>query len=358
MIIARYLGWQLARGWLVVFAILGALFALLALVDEMDSLSDRYRFIHALWYVGLTTPQRILDLCPVIAALGTLVAFATLSRHSELVVMRAAGLSMRRLLIYSMLPTLALVAALALAGEFAVAQLHHRAETLRTVLRSGNLDLLEGRGLWSRTDDRFVNVRELRVGQMPAQIRVFELAPDGSLARAVEAERAELLPDRRWRLLGVNLKEWHDGRPVGSKPASLDLGPFWTATELPVLGQSLSAMPPSSLYQYAKHLRETGQDDSRVRMALWERLALPWSAGAMVLLSAVIGIGFGSTRSTAFGLRVLGGAMIGAGFYLLTQILHTGGQLLGLDQALVAMLPIAFALLLSLLIATRTRRPR
>src|SRR5262245_33060750 len=119
MIIARYLGWQLARGWLVVFAILGALFGLLALVDQMDSLSERYHFSQALWYVALTTPQRILDLCPVIAALGTLVAFATLTRHSELVVMRAAGLSMRRLLLFCMVPTAALVAALALAGEFA-----------------------------------------------------------------------------------------------------------------------------------------------------------------------------------------------------------------------------------------------
>jgi lipopolysaccharide export system permease protein len=265
---------------------------------------------------------------------------------------------MRRLLVLCAAPTAVLVVLLALASELVVAQLHHRAETMRTVLRSGNLDLLEGRGLWSRTDDRFVNVRELRVGQMPGQIRVFELAADGSLARAIEAERAELMPDRRWRLLGVRVKEWQQGRPVTSAPESLDLGPFWDESELPVLGQSLAAMPPSALYRYAEHLRATGQNDESVRMAFWERLALPLSAGAMVLLSAVIGIGFGSTRSAAFGLRVLGGAVIGAGFYLLTQILRTGGQLLGLEQAVVALLPILFAVILSALIAARTRVPR
>jgi lipopolysaccharide export system permease protein len=358
MILGRYIASHLARGWLLVFAILGALFALLSLIDEIDSLSERYRFVHALGYVLLTTPQRIVDLSPVIVALGTLFAFATLSRHSELVVMRAAGLSMRRLIALCALPTAVLVVGIGAASEFAVASLHHRAETQRMVLRSGNLDLLESRGLWSRGEQRVLNVQELRMGQLPEGIRIYELAPDGSLERAIEAARAEPLPDRRWRLRDVRVKEWRDGRIDTAAPESLDIGPFWSATELPALGQSLAAMPPSALWSYAEHLRATGQDDTRVRMAFWQKLALPWSAGAMVLLCAVIGIGFGSTRSAAFGVRVLAGAAIGTGFYLLTQIMHTGGQLLGLDQPAVVTLPILLVLLVAFAIAARTRRPR
>jgi lipopolysaccharide export system permease protein len=358
MILSRYLAWHLVRGWLLVLAVLAALFALIALLEEIDGLSERYRFVHAVWYVLLTTPQRIVDLAPVIAALGTLFAFATLSRHSELVVMRAAGLSMRSLLLMCALPTAALVVLIGASTEYVVAALHHDAETQRTVLRSGNLDLLEGRGLWSRTESRYINVRELRMGQMPEGILIYELGADGSLQRAIEAARAELLPDRSWRLLEVRTKEWRDGGITTTEHPTLALGPFWSATELPVLGQSLAAMPPSAMLDYAEHLRSTGQDDSRVRLAFWQRIALPWSAGAMVLLCAVIGIGFGSTRSAAFGLRVLGGAAIGTGFYLLTQIMHTSGQLLGLDQAAVVTLPILLVVGVALAIAALTRHPR
>ena len=117
-------------------------------------------------------------------------------------------------------------------------------------------------------------------------------------------------------------------------------------------------MPPSALYRYVEHLRATGQDDARVRTAFWQQIALPWSTGSMVLLASVIGIGFGMTRSTAFGWRVLAGAAIGTGFYFLTQIVHTGGQLLGVDQVLVVTLPIALVVTLSVLIAARAGRLR
>jgi lipopolysaccharide export system permease protein len=357
VILTRHIGHELARGWLVVFTILAAMFALLQLVEETDNLSLRYRFINAASYVALTTPQRVLELSPVIAALGTLLAFATLSRNSELVVMRAAGLSMRRLLLMAGGPTLALVLGLSLASEFLVATMHHHAETERTVLRSGNLDLLAGKGLWSRTGHRFLNVRELRAGQAPAGISLYEFAADGRLQRAIEAEHAELMPDRRWRLVNARVKDWSGDVLKRQTVASLDLGPFWSETELPALGQSLAVMSPSSLYRYAEHLRFTGQDDAEVRMAFWERATLPLSAAAMVLLCAVIGIGFGSTRSGAFGWRVMTGAVIGVGFYLLSQIFHTAGRLLGLQQAAVVLLPIALVVALALLIAARTRGP-
>ena len=123
MIIHRFLAGQLARGWFIVFLVLTALFGLLALVDEIDNLSERYRLAHALHYVLLTTPQRVLELSPVIAALGTILAFATLTRNSELVVIRGAGFSLRQLLHICAVPTLAMMLALGVAEEFLVADM-------------------------------------------------------------------------------------------------------------------------------------------------------------------------------------------------------------------------------------------
>ena len=116
-------------------------------------------------------------------------------------------------------------------------------------------------------------------------------------------------------------------------------------------------MSPGALYQYTDYLRSTGQPFAEVRMAFWQKIALPVSAAAMVLLSAVIGTAFGNTRSTAFGWRVFGGAVIGVGFYLLTQIIHTGGVLLGLDASVITLVPIALILLLAAAVAAATRGP-
>ncbi len=358
MIIRRFLAAQLARGWFIVFIVLATLFGLLALVDELDKLTERYTFVHALRYVLMTTPQRVLELAPVVAALGTILAFATLTRNSELVVIRAAGFSLRQLLRICALPTLALVVALGVAEEFLVATLHQQAETERMVRRSGNLDLLDGQGLWSKSGNRFFNVRNLRAGHIPEQISLYEFGPDNELLRAIDARGAELVGEREWKLIDVQFKEWRDGKVGTSRLPSLELGPFWSAAELPALGQSLAAMPPSALYAYANHLAESGEDDSQVRMAFWQKATLPFSTAAMVLLSVVIGVGFGTTRSTAFGWRVLAGAVIGVGFYLLTQIFHTGGQLLGLGQSVVVLIPICLVVLAATVVAQVTRGPR
>lgn len=358
MIIQRFLAGHLARGWLAVFTVLTSLFALLALIDEVDNLNERYTFLDALAYVGLTTPQRVLELSPVAAALGTILAFAGLTCTSELVVIRATGFSMRQLVLLCTPPTLLLALLLGLSSEFLVASMHQRGETQRTVLRSGNFDLLAGHSLWSSRGTRLFNVRNLRIGQIPEGISLYEFNEHSELLTAIDAARAEPMKDRNWKLIDVRRKDWTDGKVSTVVLPELELGPFWSAAELPALGQSLAAMSPSALYEYSSYLEETGQEYQRVRMAFWQKIALPVSAVAMVLLTTVIGLGFGTIRSSAFGFRVLGGAILGVGFYLLTQIFHTGGQLLGLDQSVVVLIPICLAVLLAGLVAVMSRGPR
>ena len=358
MIITRFIAGHLLRSWLIVFTVLAALFSLLALVSELDNLGDRYHFTHALQYVLLTTPQRVLELAPVITALGTVLALANLSRSSELVVIRGAGVSLRQLLAIAALPTLLVVAGLYAAGEWLVAPMLQKAESERVVRRTGNLDLLAGQGLWSRSGGRFFNVRHLRDGHIPEGIALYEFGPDHRLRRVIGATSAEVPQTRAWTLREVRFKEW---QPQGIEMRTLErleLGPFWSADELPALGRSLAAMSPSALLAYADHLRATGQDDAQVRMAFWQKATLPLSAAVMVLFAVVIGWHFGSARSAGFGWRVLGGAVAGVGFYLFTQILHTGGQLLGLRQGIVVLVPICIAAAIALAIAAASHRPR
>lgn len=358
MIIRRFISTELLRGWITVIVVLASLFGLLALLDESESLSERYSFTDALRYVAYTTPQRVLELSPVIAALGTILAFAKMTRNSELIIIRAAGFSMRSLLLMCAGPTILMVIFLGIAQVFFVASMHQEAETQKTVLRSGNLDLLKGKGLWSSSENRFFNVRNLRVGQIPEKISLYQFDPGGNLRVAIDADHAALADGRDWTLKDVVYKEWVDGKVTTTHLPELKLGPFWSARELPVLGQSLASMSPDALYEYAEYLEETGQPAGKVRMVFWQKVALPFSAAAMVLLAAVIGVGFGTTRSAAFGWRVFAGSVIGVGFYLLTQIFHTGGQLLGLRESVVVLVPILLAIVLSSIVATITRRPR
>jgi len=347
MILGRFIAGELARGWLVMIVILASLFGLLALLDEADRISERYTFLHVLQYVLYTTPQRVLELSPVIAALGTVVAFAQMSRNSELVVIRASGVSIRRLLGYCAIPTLLLVALIAVASEFVVSNLHQHAETQRAVLRSGNLNLLKQGGIWASSNHRYFNVGHLRLGTLPEDISVYEVDDAGALVRVVEAQSAEPIGSREWRLIDVVIKQWADNKVSTRHEDELVIDEFWSENELPTLGNSYASMSPSTLSDYADYLESTGQPARAVQLAFWQRVTGPIFAATMVLLCFVLGLSFGSTRSAQFGLRVFGTTVVSVGAYLLTQIFHTSGQLAGLSEMLIVLVPIGVVVVVS-----------
>ena len=76
----RYLTINLVSGWLMVFAVLTALFGLLSLINELERVDDHYSVLNAAFYVSFTLPQQLLELVPVSVLLGTLMALANLEK--------------------------------------------------------------------------------------------------------------------------------------------------------------------------------------------------------------------------------------------------------------------------------------
>jgi lipopolysaccharide export system permease protein len=341
----RYIGGALLKGWLLVWLIISAIFSLLAFVDELERTFDRYRISDAVEFILYTLPQRSMDLMPVIALLGTLAALASLNKNSEIIAMRAAGMSLRRLLRAVALPALLLIGGLYAVSEYVSAPLYQQAETQRTIIREGRANLLKGKGLWSASDYRFFNVRTLQHGNVPSGIYLYQFSPDGRLLDFIFAQNAIPAKSREWRLNQVRHKQLQNGKLRTSYKKYLDTGPFWSTDELPIVPLSIMGMTLTGLYEYASYLRDTGQKWETVQQLFWQKIALPLTAGAMVLLATPIGAGISTQRGASFGKSLAIGAAVGILFYLATQIINTGGSLLGIPVALVAFLPASLVLL-------------
>jgi lipopolysaccharide export system permease protein len=341
----RYIGFALLKGWLLVWLIISAIFSLLALVDELERVSDRYQVSDVLQFILYTLPQRSMDLVPVIALLGTLLALAALNKNSEIIAMRAAGMSLRRLVGAVSLPAVLLVGGLYGVTEYVSAPLYRQAETHKSVVREGRADLLKGKGLWSASDYRFFNVRALQHGNVPTGIYLYQFSPEGQLLDFIFASHAIPAEDREWRLMDV----WHktsEQDQLTTRPRQhLDTGPFWSTDELPIVPLSIMGMTLTGLYEYAGYLRDTNQKWEAVQQLFWQKIALPLTAGAMVLLATPIGAGLSSQRGASFGKRLGVGAAVGVLFYLGSQIIQSGGPLAGIPAPLVALIPFSLVML-------------
>jgi lipopolysaccharide export system permease protein len=338
-ILTRYITAALLRGWLITFLVVAAVFGLLAFIDELDAAHGNYGALAVATYTVMVLPQQLLSLAPVILLLGTIIALAGLQKGSELTVISCAGVPISRLLLAIAVPTGVVTLLLWVAMETVTAPLHQRAEALRLKLRYDNPHTLPAGGVWSRNGRRYIHLGTMREERVPADIALYEFDEEGRLARAIHAATATVGDDRRWRFEDVQEKIREEGELRTHRLDSLEIDNLWARRELPVLSLSPESMRLSVLYGYGTYLAASARDSRSYLSTFWQRLALPLTAAAMVLLATPVSAQLGSRRGNAVGVNLAVGALIGIGFYLGSQIVFALGTLLGLPPFLVALLP-------------------
>ena len=355
MILSRYIAGSLIRGWLLVLLVIGSVFGLISFITELERTRFDYDALAVARYTLYTLPQKLVMLAPVIALLGSIVALANLDRFNELTVMSSAGIPRKTLMVAIAIPTVAFMLLLWASLEFLTPRLHQSAEQARHSLRyRGDVRIPDG-GIWARHERRYLRLGQLHEGGVPGDIDIYEFDQQGQLVRAIHANRGEVLPDRRWRLTQLWEKYLVDGEFQTRRLPELVVERMWDKEELPTLQFSSDSMTLSVLYNYALYLANNNQPASTYFASFWQRLVLPFTVGAMVLLATPVSASLGSRRNRNFGANMAIGALLGILFYLGAQILFALGQLLKMPEPLVALAPTLLVLGAALLLLRRMR---
>lgn len=355
MILQRYIAFSMIKGWLLVTAVLGAVFGLIAFTEELERVSSNYDALAAARYTLLNLPDQLVSLAPVIAILGSIVALASLDRYNELTIISCTGFSRGRLLAAIALPTVAFMALLWSLMEYVTPQLEQVALSEKNRLRYDIEDRIPGGGLWSTDGRRYIHLRTLSKDLVPGDIQLFEFDEQGELVRAILANSAQVSKDRRWTFQGVREKAREGGTLVTREYDSLAVGNLWSRDELPTLSIQGQSMSLSVLYSYANYLAANNQPWEKHLNTFWQRLLMPLTVAAMVLLATPISASVTAGRDRSFGLNLGIGAVVGIVFYLGTQIVFALGQLLDWSIPLVAALPALIIFLCALFLLRRMR---
>ena len=92
-----YVARNVLTATLVVMIVIVGLDAIFTLVDELDNLKGNYQLVDALFFSGLRLPRRIYEYMPMACLIGCLAGLGSMAANSELTVMRAAGVSINRI---------------------------------------------------------------------------------------------------------------------------------------------------------------------------------------------------------------------------------------------------------------------
>ncbi len=355
MILQRYIATRLVIGWLLALAVLGPMFGIIGFIQELDRTQLGYDALAVGRYTLMTLPQQILMLAPVIALLGSMAALSGLYRTNELTIISCTGFS-RGLLIEAIVrPTIVLMLLLWLSMEFIVPRLQLAAEDQRHSLRYGNQVKIPDGGIWSVDGNRYTRLGRITKGGEPGNIDVFQFDDDGQLLSAIHGNTASVLPGRRWLLRGVREKRLVDGELVSSRRKQEEVDNLWAQGELPTLSLSSDTMALSILYGYGEFLEQNGRPADKFFSLFWQKLLMPFTVGAMVLLATPLSASSGAGRDRSMGVKMGIGALVGILFFLAAQIILALGQLLGLSPALTALLPSILVFACALVLLRRLR---
>lgn len=336
IIIDRYLGRAVLVGSSLAFLVLVSLTAFFIFIEQMSDLKGDYTVIKALEYVLFVMPRKGYELFHTSILLGSLMSLGSLASNSELIVLRAAGLSIVRITWSVMKVGLLLMLFGAFLGEVVAPPAEQYAQKLRTAAITGTTSIHSGQGIWSKNKRNFIRIGTVFPDAELADVEIYTFDEQHRLVTMIDAKRA-VYSSSVWLLKNVT-ETVFDKRSFVQKhfverqfealiqPEMLDT--------LSVKEQNLSML---SLYRYMQHLKKNQLDASQYELAFWMKLVKPFSALIMLLIA--MPFVFGSLRSSSVGQRLVVGVLLGLGFHMFNQALNYIGVGYGLNAVVSALLP-------------------
>ncbi|QEY23436.1 LPS export ABC transporter permease LptG [Neisseria animalis] len=354
-LVSRYIIRQMAV--MAVYALLAflALYSFFEIIDEAGNLGrGNYGGWEMAQYVLLQMPARAYELMPLGVLIGGLIALSQLASGSELTVMKASGLSTKRLLLILSQFGLIFAVATAVLGEWVAPSLSQRAENIKASAVHGKISA-GASGLWLKEQNNIINVREMLPDHTLLGIKIWRHDDCHELVEAAEAERAVLNADGSWLLKNVrrsvlgadkiDISETvEESWPVSLKSSLLD-----------VLLVDPEQMSVAELTTYITHLENNHQQTQTYEIAWWRKLVYPVAAWVMALVAFAFTPQ--NTRHGNMGLKLFGGICLGLAFHFAGRLFGFTSQLYGIPPFLAGALPtIIFALLAVYLIRRQEKR--
>jgi lipopolysaccharide export system permease protein len=336
-ILDRYIAVAVITGAAVALLLIVGLESFFTLIKELDSVGEAgYTTGKMLQYVLLGLPRSLYELFPAAALIGGLTGMGALAVNSELVAMRAGGLSIRRIVMSVMQAGVMMLVVIVAIGETVAPVAEEYAQRLRAVALDKHVSFLGRDGIWVREEERYIFIERIIDDRQLANLEVFEFDADRRLVRATRAGSATHV-DEGWELKDVVQSRFSEGTASILHEAAM----FWPSLVTPSLLDIVVLKPENmsvlNIHRFIDYLEDNGLDPMQYRYAFWSRFVVPLSALLMLFIS--VPMVFGSLRSAGTGQRIFIGILLGFGFYLLNRMAGQMGQVYGLNPLLASFAP-------------------
>jgi lipopolysaccharide export system permease protein len=348
-ILDRYLAAQVIKTTGLVVLVLLGIQSFLLLFNEIGLIGkNHYHLGLALLFVIMQMPTQLYQLFPMAGFLGCLLALGRLSSQSELVVMRASGMSILNISQSVLKAACFMLMTVVCIGEVLAPSCQREGWHMKARALNKEQDYKQLGGVWLKNQNQFIYMDAIKSNHDAGRVNTFKIQ-NNQLVQTQFSDQAQR-NGNQWQMEGV--KETN----FGSILDSLELPQVSLDTKfdphLLVLGQA--SMDQLSIFSLMKtiYYRERAKlETNQYRFVFWQRLFSPFVALMMILMG--IPFAMSGPRSAGMGYRLMIGVLVGFGFYTLNQFLAPLAVVYQIPAAWVAAVPIVLSSLLCVMLVRR-----
>ena len=356
--VSRTVAWYMARTFVFrSFAVLAGLILVLMALDLLGEADEILSFPGngeaQLWYyVSLRVPQLIARFLPFAILLGTLITLAGMNQNSEIISMKAAGISAHQILAPLIVASIAIAGISFWFNDHVVAR---ATATLTTWQDAEYGPVPPSRGVvpnvWVRDGEDLIHAD--RVIGRPGSTRLDGVSfydRTGDRLTSVATAAHGLYVGSGWKLSGVRLFDVGAGK-VTQLP-SLVIARGVTPDRFTLANVNGDGLSFRGLADAVHALHAAGRPTAPLETILWHKLAAPLSAVLMPLLAGVAG--FGLARSGRLFIRIIVGMALGFTYFIADNFALAMGNIGAYPPLLAAWAPFLLFLLIGEAVLIRT----
>jgi len=352
-ILERYIAMTMLKATSMTIVVLVILLVFFGFVDEMDSLNrGNYRLSDAFIVALLSSPRYIFEVFPIAALLGSLVGLGGLATHSELIAMRAAGLSLRDIIVAVLKAGLLMMLAVFIFGELIAPIAEQTAQQIRVERQQGQVILKSRYGFWARDGSAFINIRQISSGSRLEDIYIYEFDEKKKLKLVTHAGYADYQGDH-WLLHDIRQSQLEESGVEGRVLDQARWDSLLDPALLSVVVVKPTMLPIWGLDQYISFMQDNGQSAVEYQVAFWLKVGTPFAT--LVMLFLAVPFVLGGQRSASMGQRIFIGAIVGASFFLLSRAMSYVAVVYDLNPLLTTAMPASIFLIVTLFMLRRVR---
>jgi len=336
----RYIGFSVLMASFGTLAVLVGLNVVSDMIDEFGQLEGDYDLPAALQYIALGIPASVYEFLAYATFLGCVIGLSIHANANELVILRAAGVNMRRIVWAVMRPALVLIVVGLILGEYITPLTTQLAESRRDMALGNDRALEAERGLWYRDNQlgEYMHFNAVQPNGRLFGITRYRFNDEGDLEAASFAEQA-IYQNGYWQLENGVTSRFFPERVerirFGLRAWRTDLSP-----EL----LNMLVLPPQSLsirdlWDYANVRDRQGLESREYWLAFWQKVLQPLVIVGLVLVG--ISFIFGSQREFTLGSRLTLALIFGIVLKVNLELLGTASTVLGFAPLIAVLGPVA-----------------